>query len=243
MDGKESDISIESALAGLSGAELSHRLLDLVHTETAHILDCDNAEIGPGHTFQELGLDSLTAVELRDRLDRATGLRLPSTLIFDCPTPESLAEYLRAHTENTATADLEPTVPVAVGDDPVAIVGMACRFPGGADSPEELWSLVTSGGDAISKLPTDRGWNLEKLYDPDPDRPGTLYVRGGGFLEDATGFDAGFFGISPREALAMDPQQRLLLEVSWEAVERAGIDPASLKGSATGVFTGQASFD
>ena len=224
-------------------AEQLRTLRRLVREQTALVLGYpEPAGLDAANGFANLGLTSLTAVELRTRLAARTGLSLPTALVYDHPTPDALAEHLRVllSDQEPAPDDAIPTGHAAADEeaDPLVIVGMACRYPGGAASPEEFWSLIAAQRDAVGPFPADRGWDLEALYDPDPDRSGTSYVREGGFLYDSGEFDADFFGISPREALAMDPQQRVLLELAWEVFERAGVDPTSVRGSRTGVFVG-----
>ncbi|MFC3352258.1 type I polyketide synthase, partial [Streptomyces echinoruber] len=229
-------------LAELPDDRRGAALRRLVGEQVAAVLGHSGADaVDAEVAFKELGFDSLTAVELRNRLNRATGLHLPTTVVFDHPSVAALAAHVgeRAFGTGTGTtATPGPSPAAAVVDEPVAVVAMGCRFPGGVRSPEDLWRLVQEGTDAISAFPTDRGWDLDELYDPDPEHSGTGYVRESGFLTDAAEFDAGFFGISPREATAMDPQQRLLLETAWETLERAGLDPRKLRGSATGVYVG-----
>ncbi|MEY9860421.1 acyl transferase domain-containing protein [Catenulispora sp. GAS73] len=242
-------------MAALSESERTRALEELVAGGVRTVLGLPAGGAVEGtRAFRELGFDSLASVELRNRLQRATGLRLPTTVVFDQPTPAVLAAFLaeqildalggegpeagRRPAAQTRPRGRSVSQGTETLDEPIAVVGMGCRFPGGVRSPEQLWELVVQGRDAVGPLPGNRGWDLAGLYHPDPDHPGTSYAREGGFLQDADAFDADFFGISPREALAIDPQQRLLLEVAWETLEHAGINPDTLHGSKTGVYVG-----
>ncbi|GLF95075.1 type I polyketide synthase [Streptomyces yaizuensis] len=269
-DGESTRARLRAGLLAQPGPERRRAVLRLVLDATAGA--AEKTEAGeaqgvrpdPGRTFADLGLGSLQGVLLRDRLTAVTGLELPPTLVFDRPTPDAVAGFLHdallgppppAARPRRSGPGIRGDVPPPgegpgaeerpVADEPVAIVAMACRFPGPVDdvrTPEELWRVLADGADATSAFPSDRGWDLDALHDPgsafDPDRPGTSVTRRGGFLRRAADFDAAFFGMSPREALATDPQQRLLLETAWEVAERAGIAPTALRGSDTGVFVG-----
>ncbi|MEU6201946.1 beta-ketoacyl synthase N-terminal-like domain-containing protein, partial [Streptomyces sp. NPDC047061] len=230
---------LAARLAALSPAEREQEVLQIVRAGTAVILGHANpGDIDSQRAFREMGIDSLTALELRNRLAAETGLSLPATLVFDYPVPLELARYLVAEARGTdGIAAVSAPSAVRVGtDEPVAIVGMGCRFPGGVEDPEGFWQLIAAGSDAMSGFPADRGWETPGLSESRDE--GQDYARVGGFVGGAGGFDAEFFGISPREALGMDPQQRLLLETCWEALEDAGITPGSLRGTDTGVYAG-----
>ncbi|HEX8867280.1 MAG TPA: beta-ketoacyl synthase N-terminal-like domain-containing protein, partial [Lentzea sp.] len=235
---KRDDSEFARKLRALSEEDQKRRLVELVRAEAAATLGHSSVEeVGENRAFRDIGFDSLTAVELRKKLSDATGLSLPATLVFDYPTPVVLADHLLAELLGSAEEALSYSAQID-SDEPIAIVGMSCRFPGDANTPEAFWEMVLAGTDAITEFPADRGFDMAQMYDPDPDRPGTTYTTAGGYLPDAGDFDPAFFGISPREATGMDPQQRLLLETTWEAVERAGIDPAALRGKKVGAFIG-----
>ncbi len=243
----------ERDLSRLNAGEI----LAVVCAEAAAMLADDAGESpDPACSFSDLGFDSITAIELSERLAARTGMTVPATDLFDYPSPAALASHLHARVSASAGRPPNARAPVpgalavrtvparaaaasraAPPEDAAAVVATACRYPGGADSAEKLWRLAMKGKETISGFPVNRGWDLRALSGLHG-RPGRSAVSQGGFLYDADRFDAAFFGIGPREATAMDPQQRLLLELAWEAIERAGIQPASLRDTRCGVFVG-----
>ncbi|HWU86602.1 MAG TPA: beta-ketoacyl synthase N-terminal-like domain-containing protein, partial [Kofleriaceae bacterium] len=235
--------AVDASAAAARPPDDDQELEEVIRAHVAAVLGHQRADgVTLTRTFRDLGVDSAASVEICDRLTRVTGVRLLNTALFDHPTPAALAEHLRAMRSRAAGGSAASSAaPAAVAravsaDEPIAIVGMACRLPGGIERPDQLWQLLVDRGDAIGELPTDRGWDLERLEVASA-------TRRGGFLGHACEFDAEFFGISPREALAMDPQQRLLLELAWETFEAAGVDPLPLRGSRTGVFVGAMATD
>ncbi|MEU7560367.1 type I polyketide synthase [Streptomyces eurythermus] len=231
-------------LRRLPEPEQHQALLDLVWTRLSAVTGVTDRSAEMTSPWRRLGVYRQVADRLRADLCEVTGVGLPATVFFDHPTPHTLVGHLRSALLGLCGGDDDHTLAGTAADaavvvqEPLAVIGLACRLPGGADSPEQLWRLVAEGRDAITGLPEDRGWDLDALYDADPRSPGTTYTRHGGFLSGVDLFDPGFFGIGPWEAVALDPQQRLMLETSWEALERAGIAPYTLRGSRTGVFTG-----
>jgi len=232
------ELSLAERLAPLTSEARQAEVQRLVRAAVGAVLHLPPAAVPSDRPLQELGLDSLMAVEVRTKLSRHLGEPLPATLVFDYPTIEKLCGFLLGR------VSAAPSPPPAIlhqvlrpADSAIAILGMSCRLPGGVRTPEELWVLLAQGRDAITEVPRER-WDVDKYYDPDPERAGKMYSRWGGFIGDLAEFDAGFFGIAPREAASLDPQQRLLLEVSWEALERAALSPDRLLGSRSGVFVG-----
>lgn len=217
-------------------------ILDYMRDAVAEVTKIDPTQIRDDVGFFDLGIDSLMAVNLHRRFEQGLGRELPVTLAMDYPRLNDAAEYLLRDVLGlgapaTAETTAEP-IPVATvrTDEPIAIVGVACRFPGAPD-PDAFWEVLSNGVDAIREIPDDR-FDIDEYYDPDPDKPGKIYTRYGGFLDSVDGFDPEFFGISPRETVWIDPQQRLMLEIAWEGLESAGYSPAALRGSRSGVFVG-----
>ena len=223
-------------------AHVEHQVRQVLALEAGFAID-------PNRGLGDIGMDSLMALELRNRLQRSVGHALPATLTFDRPTVAALASHLSDLLGVDATTAAEPAAPrrtVGVShegeDEPLAVVGIGCRLPGGVEDAAGFWRLLHDGVDAIREVPRDR-WDIDEYFSDDPDALGKMYTRFGGFIDRVDGFDPAFFGISPREAVSLDPQQRLLLEVAWEALEHAGQPPTRLLGTRTGVFVGISTYD
>ena len=225
-----------SPLARLPLRERTERVVEAVRATVASALGHeDGAALDGSRGLFDMGLDSLMAVQVSRGLARRTDLVVPDTIAFDQPSIDALVAWVLAQLADAVTLDDAPAA--AGGDEPIAVVGMGLRMPGGVADPDAFWSLLADGRDAIVPVPAER-WDVAAWFDPEPGVPGRLYVREGGFLGDVAGFEPGVFGISPKEASRLDPQQRLLLECTWEALERAGVAPDSLRDTATAVFVG-----
>ncbi len=262
---------VREAVSDSSAPTSRQAVADVVSSVIRPILSGASANsYSPSRALMDIGLDSLDLLELRTELSRRFQLEIDATFFFKHNTPDAIVDYLVEVSDTSIAAsgcdvqattmsspdeaDTAPDVRAELRDapreaksglpanEPIAIVGIGCRFPGGADSPETYWDLLRDGKDAIGEIPADR-WNMDEYYDRDPDAPGKMYVRQGGFIEDVDQFDPLFFGISPREAAAIDPQHRLLLETTWRSLEDAGVNPRELKGSNTGIFVGIGSDD
>ncbi|RCJ24917.1 hypothetical protein A6S26_17070, partial [Nostoc sp. ATCC 43529] len=236
---------LQQQLKSIPEAERLEFLRDILKQELGQVLKMPPSELGDRDTgFFDLGMDSLMSVELRTRITKLLGVNLPTTLVFDYPNIESLLYYLATEvlglTPHQTLTPASPALTTGIIDsmnEAIAIIGMSCRFPGGANNPEAFWQLLQNGTDTCSEIPTER-WDVDAYYDPNPEAAGKMYTRFGHFLSDVDLFDAAFFGISPREAKAMDPQQRLLLQVSWEALENAAQMTERLAQESVGVFIG-----
>ncbi|HMG55397.1 MAG TPA: beta-ketoacyl synthase N-terminal-like domain-containing protein, partial [Kofleriaceae bacterium] len=222
--------------------ELARRIRALLEDHVAGLLGLPRAQIDPAAPLSRLGVDSMAGVQLAAALGRQLGRDLPVTLVWNHPSIDALVDHLARTGGDAAAAAPGAALDGAAADEPIAVIGIGCRFPGGADDPAAFWALLEAGFDAITDVPRDR-WDVDALYDPDPDAPGKMYVRSGGFLRGIDQFDPRFFGITPREAISLDPQQRLLLEVAWHALEDAGVPPLGLSGRRVGVFVGASGSD
>lgn len=231
------DARLPSLLTGLSPDARMQRVLRHVLNHVAAIRSTDPADLDPRRGFFDQGFDSMNAIELRNRLQADLGRPLAATLAFDHPTPARLARHVLTLCGFGETAPATLQADATAACDGIAIIAMGCRLPGGVRDPAGFWRLLRDGTDAISEIPI-RSWDNDRFYSADPETPGTIQTRHGGFVDDIDLFDPMFFGISPREARHLDPQQRLLLEVCWETLEHGGIPPSSLHGSQTGVFIG-----